>query len=235
MSARARVLALLPLLAGLAVALAGLLLGQWQLRRAGEKSALQAVIERRAGEPPLGLAAGVVPEEWRRVVLRGRWLPTAPILVDNRVHQGRPGYHVIAPLELQDGRVVLVNRGWIAAAMDRSRLPQIELLRGGVELEGVVRRPQKSPFRLAQDDGNSRLRQNLVPAEIATLLGRPVEGWIVLQQGAARDGLVRDWPRPDAGIERHQGYALQWFGLAALAAGLTLFFGFRRMRDGHAA
>jgi cytochrome oxidase assembly protein ShyY1 len=51
--------------------------------------------------------------------------------------------------------------------------------------------------------------------------GLPVADFVVQQAGGTDDGLVRDWPRPDAGADRHRAYALQWYALAALAAGLT--------------
>ncbi|MCB1908704.1 MAG: SURF1 family protein [Rhodocyclaceae bacterium] len=227
---------LLPYVAGIALAVAGVLLGQWQLRRAGEKAELQQRIEQRENAPVQRLAPGGRFQVWRRAVLRGRWLDVPPVLIDNRTYRRRAGYHVVAPFELEDGRTVLVNRGWLAAAGDRSRLPRVVPPPAGiVEVLGSVREPEADPFRLAPDAAGSRLRQNLIPLEIAALLARPVEPWILAQTGAADDGLVRDWPRPDAGIERHRGYAFQWFGLASLAAGLTVFFGWRRMRHGSRA
>ena len=50
------------------------------------------------------------------------------------------------------------------------------------------------------------------------------------QTSAGHDGLVRDWPAPDAGIDRHRGYAFQWYALAALAAGLTAWYVFNETR-----
>ena len=170
------------------------------------------------------------------MVLRGRWLVTDPVLIDNRGYRRQPGYHVVGGFELEDGRTVLVNRGWLAAGGDRRQLPSIAPPpKGVVDVIGVVREPETEPFRLAADLADSRLRQNLIPHEIAALLDRPVATWVLMQTGELGDGLVRDWPRPDAGIERHQGYAFQWFGLAALAAGLTGFFGWRRVRNGRPA
>ena len=59
-------------------------------------------------------------EEWQPVSMRGVWLADRTILIDNRVHGGRPGYHVMTPLRLDDGEVVLVRRGWVAVGPDRS-------------------------------------------------------------------------------------------------------------------
>lgn len=225
----------LPIVAGVLLAWGGVQLGQWQLRRAGEKTELQQRMDRLAAEPLGALAAGFEPQEWRSVQLRGRWLADGGFLIDNRVHQGRAGYHAVGALELEDGRVVLVNRGWIAAASDRLSLPAVQLPAGPVELAGIVRIPEVRPFRLAEDPRGSRLRQHLVPAELAAALGRSVQPWVLQQTSVASDGLLRDWPRPDAGIDRHRGYAVQWFGLAGLAAFLTVFLGWRGVRHGQQA
>jgi hypothetical protein len=48
--------------------------------------------------------------------------------------------------------------------------------------------------------------------------------WSVVQTGAASEGLLRQWPEPDAGVSKHYGYAFQWFGLCALVALLYLWF-----------
>lgn len=231
---------LLPLLAGFALAMLTLQLGNWQLRRAAEKAALQRVAAERAAAGARALPATATVEEWQRVRITGRWLAQATVYLDNRSYKGRPGFHVLTPVELADGSgSVLVNRGWVAAGIDRRQLPAVPPAGEDAELEGVVRLPQHSPFTLADSPGQGRLWQYLDLAHYRAQTGVAVAEWIVQQASPSADGLVRDWPQPDAGIERHRGYALQWYGLAALAAGLTLRYGWRifrgRHRDGHAA
>ena len=51
---------------------------------------------------------------------------------------------------------------------------------------------------------------------------------VIEQHSDTRDGLARDWPPHDAGAEKHEGYALQWYSLAALAAVLGIVFSFRK-------
>jgi cytochrome oxidase assembly protein ShyY1 len=51
---------------------------------------------------------------------------------------------------------------------------------------------------------------------------------VVQQTSDADDGLARDWPRPDAGVDKHRIYALQWYSFAALAAVLYVFLSFKR-------
>ena len=211
----------------------GVQLGQWQLRRADEKSVLQQTIDARTAAPQRDVGSADSLPEWQPVLVSGYWIDGQHVLIDNRVHEGRVGFHVVAPLALDDGRAVLVNRGWIAAGRDRSALPAIAFDGSRVELAGRIRIPQAEPFRLAEDSKAERVRQHLVPAEIEQILGRTLQPWVIEQTSDSADGLVRDWPRPDAGIDRHRGYAVQWFGLAALAGGLSAFFGFRSLKRGN--
>src|SRR5829696_162121 len=76
-------------------------LGRWQLNRAGEKEARQALYEARLGETPLVLT-GSVPDAqpllYRRVRAAGEWVAARQIFIDNQIREGRAGFNVIAPL-----------------------------------------------------------------------------------------------------------------------------------------
>jgi surfeit locus 1 family protein len=49
----------------------------------------------------------------------------------------------------------------------------------------------------------------------------------VVQIGAASEGLLREWPAINLGVEKHYGYAVQWFALTALIVGLFVWFQLR--------
>lgn len=220
--------------AGLAVCLAGVQLGNWQMRRAEEKTRLGERVARLSAAPAVPLAeasAAGGPEEWRRVTLDGEWLPRGTVFLDNRVHDGRPGYHVLSPLRLATGEVVLVNRGWVAAGMDRSRLPEVAGGVGPAWVEGVVRHPEARPFTLAREAGSGRLWQFLDLPAYRQSFGLSVADFVVQQNSVEPDGLLRDWPRPDAGVDRHRGYAVQWYGLALAAAAMTGVHVLRKRRS----
>ncbi len=220
----------LPALAGVLVVLLMVQLGTWQLRRAAEKSALQVQIESALASAPAALAPGRDAADWQRVRLVGTWRPEATIYLDNRVHHGRPGYHVLTPLERADGGWALVNRGWVEAGRLREALPQVVTQAGPVEIEGIARYPQPGGFTLAARPVEGRLWQYLDLDVYRQSSGLPVADWLVQQGGEASDGLVREWPRPDTGVDRHKGYALQWFSLGALGLALTALYVYRSFR-----
>ena len=65
------------------------------------------------------------------------------------------------------------------------------------------------------------IRQNLNVAAFSNEIGISLAG-TVLQTDADTDGLLRNWPEITAGVEKHWGYAFQWFALAAVQ--LLLYF-----------
>lgn len=229
---------LLPFIAMLVVAAIGISLGLWQLRRAAEKEAIEQRIEAREKEPPLrleGVAASAADAdalEFRQVIVRGEFLPKWTIYLDNRPHDGKPGFHVITPLKIAgSSRHILVLRGWIARDLsERSRIPEIATPAGAVDVRGSVRRHASRLLQLGQPAPlkPGAIVQNLDPAELAQVSGLEIEPFIVEQAGDTGDGLVRDWPRPSLGIDRHLGYAFQWFALAATAFLFFVVTGFKR-------
>lgn len=101
-------------------------LGRWQWGRAEQKRELWAQFERGTSEVrALGTRNTADLPRYARVRVEGRWEPRRQFLLDNRTHEGRAGYEVLTPLRLDDGRVLLVNRGWVPFTGYRDRLPDV--------------------------------------------------------------------------------------------------------------
>lgn len=164
----------------------------------------------------------------KRVAARGQFVPQHAVLLDNKTRRGRVGYEVLTPLKLKDSMHVLVNRGWIEAAATRDRLPEVRTPEGEVRIEGIALERLPRVLEL-QNDSRQRVRQNLDIGDFARETGLALQPIVIEQHGGPVDGLARDWPRPDAGIEKHESYALQWYSLAALALVLGLVFSFHRV------
>ncbi|OGP02356.1 MAG: transmembrane cytochrome oxidase [Curvibacter sp. GWA2_64_110] len=205
-------------------------LGRWQLSRAATKEALQASIDARAAEPVLDgaslrseLDADVLLH--RRVVARGQWLAERTVLLDNRQMNGRVGFFVVTPLQLESGAtVVLVQRGWVPRNFeDRSRVPTVETPTGLVRLEGRIAPPPGKLYAMGAAE-TGPIRQNLDLAQFKMETGLPLAAVSIQQTDAAADGLGRDWPQGNTGVDKHYGYAFQWFGLSALIAVLYVWF-----------
>jgi surfeit locus 1 family protein len=187
---------------------AGIALGNWQSGRAAEKRALAASLE--------------------PVTLRGEFIPKYTVLLDNKIYRGRPGYHVVQPLRLANARHVLVNRGWVAGGARREQLPEIRTPAGEI----AVRGPRLERFARAYEPSGATpegpVWQNVSVEKFAAWSGLQLEPYVIEQHSALEDGLVRDWPPADLGVEMHESYALQWYSLAALAVVLLFALNIRR-------
>ena len=225
-------------------------LGRWQLSRAAQKETLQAMLDARGRMPAmdgrvlLSQPAMATTEAetlvHRAVVLEGRWVPEHTVYLDNRQMNGRPGFFVLTPLQLvgTPSGVVLVQRGWVPRNFqDRTQLPQVPTPQDVVVR--VAGRVAAAPSRLYEfgggessagghgAEGSSRIRQNLDLAAFRTETGLALAPLTVVQTGeavGAGDGLQRDWPVVGAGVDKHYGYAFQWFGLSGLMALLYVWF-----------
>ncbi len=213
-------------LLGVAVTLS---LGRWQLDRAAEKQAWQASIDARAQLPVLdarGLAGMSDSGELlhRRVEAEGQWAPEHTVFLDNRQMNGRPGFFVLTPLRLDNGAAVLVQRGWAPRNFeDRTRVPQIATPAGLVRVQGRIA-PAPSKLYDMGEAGAGAIRQNLDLAQFRAETGLALLTVSIQQAGASGEGLARDWPQINSGVDKHHGYAFQWFGLGALITLLYVWF-----------
>ncbi|MEA3195270.1 MAG: surfeit locus 1 family protein [Betaproteobacteria bacterium] len=183
---------------------AGIALGNWQSRRADEKRVAAAELES------------------KRVSLRGVFRPELTVLLDNKIRSHRVGYEVVTPLRLADGTHVLVNRGWFARDAKEPAPPK-----GEVRVEGVALARLPHALRLGEES-KSRVRQNLDVPGFARETGLALQPGVIEQHSDDGDGLLREWPRPDLGVDMHASYALQWYSLGALAVVIALVLSFRK-------
>jgi surfeit locus 1 family protein len=207
--------------------------GQWQQGRMEQKQALRAQFDEAVAMAPAALprdASDWSAWRYRPIAAEGVFDAAKQILIDNKVNEGRAGYHVVTPLVLRDGRAVLIDRGWIAAGETRAQLPTAPPPAGDVTVRGRVNIPTANYVELSRDAPAGVVWENLDPSRFAARTGLSVLP-IVVEQTAptgATDTLVRNWPAPDFGIEKHRIYMMQWYLFAATAAGLWLYFNLRR-------
>ncbi|MEX8496014.1 SURF1 family protein [Sphaerotilus sp.] len=213
-------------------------LGVWQLDRATQKIERQALLDARLQLPELAAAdLARTPDEveaqtQRRIRLQGRWMVRATLFLDNRPMDGRVGFHVVTPLLLADGTAVLVERGWAPRnALRREDLPPVKT--PDAEAVTVVARIIPNPSRLFDFGGveSGPIRQNLDIAAAARESGLSLRPVALLQtEGPPDEGLLRHWAAPSVGVDKHHGYAAQWFALSTLMAGLYVWFQLIRPR-----
>ena len=218
-------------------------LGLWQLDRAAQKVQLQQAVQTQSALPsltadalPRTLADGAAPPH-RRALLQGQWLAERSIYLDNRPMSGRIGFYLVTPLQLADGSAVLVQRGWLPRdAADRTRVAPPPSVVGTVTVAGRI---APALARLYEFDAaaSGPIRQNLGIDSYAQEAALRLRPWALVQDDSPQsstdgppDGLLRQWPAPDTGLQKHYGYAFQWFSLCALTVLLYAWFQFIRPR-----
>lgn len=205
-------------------------LGVWQLDRLEERRAMNEVgIERINAEPveltELMAEAEGDPESvrFRRVYVSGVFAPEDEILIRSQVELGQAGFHVITPLVQDDGRAVLINRGWVPLTMDTPPVGA-QPSSGPSRVEGWVQLTQIRPSLGPEDGPGEQPVFNRVDiARIGDQMPYDLVPVYVVEMGERRDELpVRVDPPGFDDEGPHLAYAIQWFGFAAV--GLVGFF-----------
>ncbi len=220
------------LLTAAAVLVAGVTfsLGQWQMRRAAQKQNLQLAIDAQSNQATLtalDLADPNILKDavHRRATLKGVWRAEHTVFLDNRQMNGRTGLIAITPLVLEGtGQTILVQRGWaLRNFADRTVLPVIQTPAEAVTVSGRIAPPPSKLYEFKGAD-TGRLRQNIDVQAFSREISLPLLAVSMVQFAPANEGLLRDWAAPNVGVDKHHGYAFQWFGLCALVVGLYIWF-----------
>jgi surfeit locus 1 family protein len=222
-------------------AITGVRLGLWQIDRAAEKTALIAQYEQgEAAVVELSAAnVGTLPR-YQQVHFSGRYDAQHQILLDNMPSQGQPmpGFRVLTPTELRTGGWVLVDRGWLPLKASRADLPAIDVADDMREISGRLDALPEPGVRLGdQRIGNLGAGWPLVlnyprASDLERVLGRPLPARIVRLDASQPDGYERNWsPSRSFGPERHIGYAVQWFALAAAMLVVYVVVSFKRVES----
>lgn len=206
--------------------------GNWQRGRAETKAALQQKLDDWSREPPVAVPGEPVRGEdyaLRPVQARGVYAPRYGILLDNKVYRGRAGYHIITPLKIDGSDMyVLVVRGWAPGGPTRDVLPEVATPAGVQTVQGIGMVPSTRVLELASEPEPGRVWQNLLLDRYRAWSHLKLQPFVIEQTGDAADGLVRDWPRPDLGVEKHRVYMMQWYAFTALALILYVVLNFKR-------
>jgi len=205
-------------------------LGRWQLNRADEKEQYMAAIQEKQSYPTMQnsqLLRTTTPEQLvhQPVQLTGVWQADRTVLLDNRQMHGKVGFFVMTPLKLaQSDTVVWVQRGWIPRHfLEREKIPDFQTPVGVVTVQGMIAPPPSKLYDFAKAE-KGQIRQNLDIATETWSSGTTAFPLLVRQVSAASEGLQRDWPQVNAGVDKHYGYAAQWFGISGLMGILLLWF-----------
>lgn len=206
--------------------------GFWQIDRHRERADRNDIIRERAAiaaaplidvAPPGAPIATGEAEQFRRVVVTGRYQPEDEVLVRNRTLDGSPGYWVLTPLLTNEGWAVAVNRGWIASGFDPDQeRPGTEAPGGEVTVTGWIQ-PSRAAEGFQREDPAEGVLNTLARPNVERL-GQQLAydlAPVVLRvepdpnRPSGQLPIPLSLPPLDGGS--HASYAVQWFVFSAIA------------------
>ncbi|MBY0573815.1 MAG: SURF1 family protein [Undibacterium sp.] len=230
------ILRLIPFLITALLAVLGVVLGDWQTRRAQEKDGLALQIHEQMQKPAISLneaGAEVNLQSFQRVKITGQFVTDWPLYLDNRPLFGVAGFYLLMPFKMEGSeQSILVERGWLQRnPYERTKFPALMTATGTIVLEGVLRKGVDKSMQLGKSEAliPHAIIQNLSLEELTQKTGLKFYPYVVEQTSDSGDSLVRNWPQPSAGADKHRAYAFQWYGLALMSAMFFLITGIRRL------
>lgn len=195
-------------------------LGFWQIHRGAEKAAMLAAEAKMRAQPfKLWQADKPMPKQYQPIAVQGRYLDSL-FFLDNQHQDHQFGYHVLSPLVLDNGAVVLVDRGWVAGAVDRSQLPAVSIPDKRLLIQGMAWYPSAGMWSLGPEiekkSDKMIVIETVKPDLVGQLLQKTVYPFIIRLEPSAADGFVRSWPVVSMPPAKHYAYAVQWFAMASV-------------------
>ncbi|MFH8219164.1 SURF1 family protein [Streptomyces sp. NPDC018057] len=231
-------------------------LGFWQLHRHDHRQALNQVIEASLAAPPVPVESltsvgGEVAHDdiYRRVTAEGRFDTAHELVVRRRTNaDDRIGYHVLTPFVTNDGKVLLVNRGWVPSPTSQSAFPKIPAPPSGdltvtgrlmqdqttaaSGIKNVKGLPDRQIMLINSEQVGALLRDRGAPFASAVL-----GGYVELTAPAPQGGSPEPVPSPKEdtswiGVDDiNLPYAIQWWLFAACVPVGWLILVRRELRD----
>jgi surfeit locus 1 family protein len=192
-------------------------LGFWQLDRAEEKRGIEsAIVAAQSNPAQLVEANEILDKEHYRVLLNGYFDTNKQFIYDNQIVKGNAGYYVLTPFVLNAKTAILVNRGFVPWYGKRGELVDIEIDSQPNTIEVSLIKP-KQRIELKQEEISTIfpiLIQSLDLQQLSQLSGYQIIPMLAQLDIKASDGFFRQWKPFYGSVDKHLGYALQWFLMA---------------------
>ena len=198
-------------------------LGFWQLDRADEKRAIEdQIASANSGDVEFVTSVEFLKDkEYYHVRLQGSYIDDKQFIYDNQIVDQISGYYVLTPFILNGAsKAVLINRGFIPWNGRRDKLANIDIGEKLTEVKVQISIPVKRmELKVSETTGDFPvLIQAFDLDEMSTIASLDFASVVGLLNPESENGFVRQWEPYTGSIERHIGYAIQWFLMAFVLA-----------------
>jgi surfeit locus 1 family protein len=219
-------------------------LGTWQMQRLSWKENLIATISARVNAPAKPLppantwpSLDVSANEYRPFAARGRFrhqneVQVYTVLSEPKGSFSGAGFWVLTPFELEDGGIVVVNRGFVPQELKTPATRTEGQTFGATRVTGLLRAPEQANYFTPANDPSKNAWYRRDPAGIARAFDlTDVAPFMLDATGEYRPDML---PQPNETkltfSNNHLGYALTWYGLACTLIGVFSAFAWQRLR-----
>ena len=198
-----------------------LTLGTWQLQRLQWKNDLISSFEARSLAPaiaPPAVATLTDDYEFRRLALTGTFDHDKELYMTGKTYEGNAGFHVVTPMKLADGRIIMVNRGWVSEDYRDPAKRAFSLIAGEVTVDAILRLPGKKGYFVPENEPDNGFWFTMNPQQMITHLGLAEDGINAFYADSLRTSDVVTLPiaaKTELNLRNaHLSYAMTWYGIA---------------------
>ena len=201
-----------------------ILLGFWQIERAGLKASLIQEFDLEQAKGPLPIS--VSSSQWSRVHIEGLYDPAQQVLIDNQINNGKVGYKIYTPFYYEQDQAIFVDRGWISQGKTRSDLPDINFNATKLRIVGSLIKPEKevlvgdtlltNEWPMVSQTKSPSVIQAAYEKQFSNMVLILEPGSLFLNEYIALTPFVIT-------PTKHYGYALQWFTMSLVLAGMFMY------------
>ncbi len=201
-------------------------LSVWQISRGLEKRASANAYKSEVTFAPWQQGDAV--RSYQRIEVQGRYDSERQVLLENIVLNGRLGLYVLSAVDIgPEQPLLLVNRGWLQQQADNVTVETLALPDAALALRGRVGTLPRAGIKMGEavNASDSWPKSAVYPslAELAAVYGVELQPFVLLLNHEEPHGFYRHWVPTEFGPGKHFGYALQWFAMGAVLAGLLIW------------
>lgn len=198
-----------------------LMLGTWQLQRLQWKNEIISSFEARSLAPAIAPpAVDMLTDdyEFRRLELVGNFAHDQELYMTGKTYEGNAGFHVVTPMRLTDGRIIMVNRGWVSEDYRDPAKRTFSLVSGQVTVDAILRMPGQKGYFVPENEPDNGFWFTVNPQEMITHLGLADSGITAFYADSLRTSGVVTLPiaaKTELNLRNaHLSYAMTWYGIA---------------------
>jgi surfeit locus 1 family protein len=196
-----------------------LLLGAWQMKRYHYKQHLMSQYQQAIQQNPIAFSQLNLQHDihFQHVHVSGIYLNDRSLLLENRFYHDKLGFEVLTPFQVEHGKVLLINRGWVPMIADQ-QAANIKPVIGEQRINGYIQVLGYQGFTLGKDILTSGqwplLIQKINIAQLQQLTHLNFYPFVLRLDSNQTSGFVSEWKPTTVLPQRHLGYAIQWFTMA---------------------